>query len=175
MDSRSATSRTLLQVGQAKTPQPPISGIKNASQIAVTTVAASGLATIPLQKSQGFSLRRPQTNSLATSDSWGYPFRTRSDHRTLRAFRFGRFLSFSSMVACLRWPWSMDKLAGHLTWLLTGVHAVRRFPPCTTFWQVMDYAKAMWGPICPPTQKFCPTNKSLENLTSLKKESKQFA
>ena len=31
-------------------------------KIAVTTVAASGLATIPLQKSQGFSLRRPQKN-----------------------------------------------------------------------------------------------------------------
>ena len=29
-------------------------------KIAMTTVAASGLATIPLQKSQGFSLRRSQ-------------------------------------------------------------------------------------------------------------------
>ena len=35
---------------------------KSHRKIAVTTVAASGLATIPLQKSQGFSLRRPQKN-----------------------------------------------------------------------------------------------------------------
>ena len=35
---------------------------KSHRKIAVTTVAASGLATIPLQKSQGFSLRRPHKN-----------------------------------------------------------------------------------------------------------------
>ena len=35
---------------------------KSHRKIAVTTVAASGLATIPLQKSQGFSLWRPQKN-----------------------------------------------------------------------------------------------------------------
>ena len=45
-----------------------LSGIKKSHrEIAVTTVAASGLATTPLQKSQasdsqGLSLRRPQKN-----------------------------------------------------------------------------------------------------------------
>ena len=75
---------------------------KSHRKIAVTTVAASGLATIPLQKSQSFSLRRPQTKSLAASDFWvtlqiagssqrPWPqvaaaarFCGRSDHGTLR-------------------------------------------------------------------------------------------
>ena len=38
---------------------------KSHRKIAVTTVAASGLATIPLQKSQGFSLHRQQKKSLS--------------------------------------------------------------------------------------------------------------
>ena len=36
-------------------------------KIAVITVTASGLATIPLQKSQGFSLRRPKIIALGVS------------------------------------------------------------------------------------------------------------
>ena len=73
---------------------------KSHRKIAVTTVAASGLATIPLQKSRGFPLRRPQKKSLAASDfvvtliiagSWQRPrpqdaaaarFRGRSNHGT---------------------------------------------------------------------------------------------
>ena len=35
---------------------------KSHRKIAVTTVAASGLATIPLEKSQGFWIRRPHKN-----------------------------------------------------------------------------------------------------------------
>ena len=35
---------------------------KSHRRIAVTTVATTGLATIPLQKSQGYLLRRPQKN-----------------------------------------------------------------------------------------------------------------
>ena len=39
-------------------------------KIAVTTVAASGLATIPLQKSQGFSLRRQRKNGWPLAIVW---------------------------------------------------------------------------------------------------------
>ena len=41
---------------------------KSHRKIAVTTVAADRLATISLQKSQGFPPRRPQKKSLAASD-----------------------------------------------------------------------------------------------------------
>ena len=56
---------------------------KSHRKIAVTTVAASGLATISLQKSQGFSPCRPQKKSLAASDFWGLASKSqenRSDH-----------------------------------------------------------------------------------------------
>ena len=56
-------------------------------KIAVTTVAASGLATIPLQKSQGFSLRRPQNKSLGPSDFWGCPQNRRKLAATMAASR----------------------------------------------------------------------------------------
>ena len=49
----------------------------------MTTVAASGLATIPLQKSQGFSLRRP-------SDFWGLPQSRRKIAATTAASRPNR-------------------------------------------------------------------------------------
>ena len=67
-------------------------------KIAVTTMAASGLATMPLQKSQDFSLRWPQKKSLAASDFWEIAgssqplrpqvaaaarFRGRNDHGTV--------------------------------------------------------------------------------------------
>ena len=65
---------------------------KSHRKIEVTTVAA--LATIPLQKSQGFSLRRPQKNrkplailgveaTTAVQVAAATRFRSRSDHRTL--------------------------------------------------------------------------------------------
>ena len=48
----------------------------------MTTVVASGLATIPLQKSQGFSLRRPQKNRwpLAILGLASESQENRSDH-----------------------------------------------------------------------------------------------
>ena len=49
---------------------PFLAAQKSHRKIAATTVAASRLAAIPLQKSQGFSLRQPQKKSLAASDFW---------------------------------------------------------------------------------------------------------
>ena len=75
---------------------------KSHRKIAMNTVAASGLATIPLQKSQGFPLRQPQkyrqplailgvSLKIAISSQRPCPqvaaavrFRGRSDHGTLR-------------------------------------------------------------------------------------------
>ena len=56
---------------------------KSHRKIAVTTVAASGLATIPLQKSQGFSLRWPQKKIASRWRCWGLGSQSqeaRSDH-----------------------------------------------------------------------------------------------
>ena len=61
---RGGTESTAIQIGG-------LSGTEMASQIAATMVAASGLATIPLQKSQGFSLCWPPKKSLAASDFEG--------------------------------------------------------------------------------------------------------
>ena len=68
----------------------PLAAQKSHRKIAVTTVAARGLATIPLQKSQVSSLRRPQKKSLAASD---FCF-------ALRAQRLKKFkiLKFSSEI-----------------------------------------------------------------------------
>ena len=81
---------------------PTLAAQKSHRKIAVTTVAATGLATVPLQKSQGFSLCRPQKNrqplaifgvSLKNAGSSQRPrpqvaaaarFRSRSDHGTLK-------------------------------------------------------------------------------------------
>ena len=56
---------------------------KSHRKIAVTTVAASGLAAIPLQKSQGFFASAAAKKSLAASDFWGLASESqenRSDH-----------------------------------------------------------------------------------------------
>ena len=58
-------------LGRARGGLLPLAAQKSHRKIAVTTVAASGLATISLQKSQGFSPCRPQKKSLAASDFWG--------------------------------------------------------------------------------------------------------
>ena len=51
---------------------PGLTGNKTSHRkITMTTVAASGLATIPLQKSQGFSLPTARKISLAACDCWG--------------------------------------------------------------------------------------------------------
>ena len=63
---------------------------KSHRKIAMTTVAARGLATIPLQKSQGFSLRRPQTNRQAASDFWGRPQNRKKLAATTAASRRSR-------------------------------------------------------------------------------------
>ena len=77
----------------------PLAAQKSHRKIAMTTVAASGLATIPLQKSQGFLFQRPQKKPLAASNfllasksqearsdhacKSPQRFRSRSDHGTL--------------------------------------------------------------------------------------------
>ena len=51
----------------------PLAAQSSHRKIAVTTLASSGLAVIPLQKSQGFLLRWPQKNREIASAFWGYP------------------------------------------------------------------------------------------------------
>ena len=62
-----------------------LSSTKSHRKIAVTTVAASGLATNPLQNSQGFSLRRPHF--------WGYPQNRRKLATTTAASRHSHAIS----------------------------------------------------------------------------------
>ena len=66
---------------------------KSHRKIAVTTVAASGLASIPLQKSQGFFASPAAKKSLAASDFWGWPQNRRKIAATTAASRRSRAIS----------------------------------------------------------------------------------
>ena len=73
---------------------------KSHRRIAVTTVAASGLATIPLQKSGLFCIAGRKKKIAIASDSWGYPQNCGSSQRPWpQVAAAARFRSRSDILA----------------------------------------------------------------------------